>query len=125
MVELVGWPRRRSSVVMSRDERLWENVSCRRKKVRNAGSEGRSARVLVVLGGDDVAEGTREFRLSPLGKALGAERQICASIPSIWRRPLRIFERSVEDMLSKARERRVSIARLVCRRTARIMNGNK
>lgn len=86
MVVLVGWPRRRSSVVMSRDERLWENVSCRWKKVRNAGSEGRSARVLMVLGGEDVANGTREFRLllsEALGEALGAERQICASIPSI------------------------------------------
>jgi hypothetical protein len=89
VVVFVGWPRRRSRVVMSRDERLWENVSCRRKKVRNAGSDGRSARVLVVvvvLGGEDVADGMREFRLllgEALGGTLGAERQICASIPSI------------------------------------------
>ena len=54
--------------------------------MRNAGSEGRSARVLVVLGGEDEAGGTREFRLllnEVLGGMLGAERQICASIPSI------------------------------------------
>ena len=55
--------------------------------MRNAGSEGRSARVLVVLGGEDEADGTREFRLLLnevlLGGMLGAERQICASIPSI------------------------------------------
>jgi hypothetical protein len=71
---------------MSRDERLWENVSCRWKKVRNAGSDGRSARVLIVLGGEHVVGETSEFRLllsEPLGEALGAERQICASIPSI------------------------------------------
>jgi len=73
-------------VVMSRDERLWENVSCRRKKVRNAGSEGSSARVLVVFGDEDAADGTREFRLllcEAIDGTLGAERQICASIPSI------------------------------------------
>ena len=55
--------------------------------MRTAGSEGRSARVLLlVLGDEDEADGTREFRLllnDVLGGMLGAERQICASIPSI------------------------------------------
>lgn len=38
------------------------------------------------------------------------ERQMLASSPSTWRRPLRILGPSYEDRLSKARDSRFSIA---------------
>jgi hypothetical protein len=54
VVGVVWCPSRCSRVVRSRVQRLWLNVSCRWKNVRNAGSEGRSARVFVVFVGSGV-----------------------------------------------------------------------
>lgn len=46
-----------------------------------------------------------------LGERAGAlDRQICANRPSICRKPLRILVASTEEMLSKASERRDSMA---------------
>ena len=50
-----------------------------------------------------------------LGERAGAlDRQICASRPSICRKPFLILVASTEEMLSKASERRDSMAGLEC-----------
>lgn len=109
VIVLFGWPRRRSRVVMRREQRLWLNVSWRWKKVRNAGSEGRSASVLA-LDGEVVEDGwRRDARRFEGDSAPGEERHIWARIPSICLRPLRILERSPEEMFSNASDRRESI----------------
>jgi len=50
-----------------------------------------------------------------LGERAGAlDKQICASRPSICRKPFLILVASTEEMLSKASERRDSMAGLEC-----------
>jgi len=73
---LVGCPRSRSKVVISRLQRLWLKVSCRWKKVRNAGSEGRSARVLALGAGVVVGDLSSDARRLDGDCAAGDDRHI-------------------------------------------------
>jgi len=127
-----GEPRRRSSVAMRRDDTvrpcqcficdcacrercipLYSKLSCSLKNSLNAGSEGKSCSVFglalsLLLLFVVLLDGTTEARrLWPDDDFW--ERHICASSPSICRRPFRSFALSFEDMLSKARERSVSM----------------
>jgi hypothetical protein len=48
-------------------------------------------------------------RIAPMRRCRRLDRHICASMPSIWRSPLRILSVSFDAMLSKARESSASI----------------
>lgn len=83
-------------------------LSCNRQNSRKAGSSTKVASFLSGDAGCDVGVAL-ECRL--LGdSALFLGRQICASKPSIWRRPLRMRVGEEEVMLSNDRESKVSMA---------------
>lgn len=108
-VSVVGWvARRRESVDRSLLPRLYSKDCWRRKNSRKAGSaRRRSSGVSYVV----EAEGWRcDFDGEEL--VLLEDRQIWARRPSIWRRPLRIFEWEREERLSKERVRRCSMLRM-------------
>lgn len=90
------------------DVPLYSKESCNLKNSLKAGSDGRSCSVLGVVT-VSFGDGTTEARRLCPGEVFW-ERHICARRPSIWRRPLRSFELSLEEILSKARESRVSIS---------------
>jgi hypothetical protein len=107
---LLPMPNSRSRQLTSLEATLYSNPSCNLKNSRNAGSSGSSPRVL----GDDVLNsGEIDARRFDGDECADVERQICASSPSICRRPFRIFRPSLEEMLSKERDNNVSMLKLI------------
>ncbi len=86
------------------------NPSCSLKNSRNAGSSPSVARSFVPCSFIPALVVATDLRRST-AEVAGAERerQIWASRPSSWRRPLRILTPSKEERWSKERERRDSI----------------
>jgi hypothetical protein len=89
--------------------------SCNRKNSMNAGSSDNCPSFFGVDSCCSPKLIAEAFRRWPGVEAfdLEPERHICASMPSICRKPFRIFCVSLDAILSKARDKRASIVNVV------------